>query len=224
MRQIKEQVAPLKNILSPRSIIARGDSPAAPLVYPGPDRAAPGAVCRRTSPCHCRTGRARTGLPAAGTWARAGWLWPPGPATQPARAPHSSWARGWVRLVAPWWGKRPYQASAQKYSQLCYYFTGSLTCFLHTYRYFICICVLKVLLHYGGDGLLKVPLIQRGDHRLIHTVFLSTHADILGLITRPWGACERGAGGSLWCWITWGNPGVMVMYYFITTVGTWASS
>lgn len=100
------------------NIKASGDSPAVPLVYPGPDRAAPGAVYRRTSPCRCRTGRARTGLPAAGTWAPAGWLWPPGPATQPARAPRSSSARGLVLPVAPWWGKRPYQALAQKYSQL----------------------------------------------------------------------------------------------------------
>lgn len=44
-----------------------------------------------------------------------------------------------------------------------------------SYRYFICVAVLKVLLHYGGDCLLKVPLIQRGDHSLIHTVFLTKH-------------------------------------------------
>lgn len=44
-----------------------------------------------------------------------------------------------------------------------------------SYRYFVCVAVLKVLLHYGGDCLLKVPLIQRGDHSLIHTVFLTKH-------------------------------------------------
>jgi len=45
----------------------------------------------------------------------------------------------------------------------------------HTYRDFICVSVFKVLLHYGDDCVLKVPLIQRRNHRLIHTVFLSKH-------------------------------------------------
>lgn len=31
----------------------------------------------------------------------------------------------------------------------------------------------KILLHYGGNSLLEVPFIQRGDHCLIHTVFLT---------------------------------------------------
>lgn len=58
--------------------------------------------------------------------------------------------------------------------------TSLPTCFLLTYRYFICVCMFKVLLHYGGDSLLKVPLIQRGNHGLIHTISLSTESHILG--------------------------------------------
>lgn len=42
----------------------------------------------------------------------------------------------------------------------------------------------KVLLHDGCDRLPKVPLIQRGHHSLIHTVFLSKHNHVPGLVFR----------------------------------------
>lgn len=84
-----------------------GDPPVGLLACPEPGQAAPEAACRRSSPCHCWTGRARTGRPAAWRWAPAGWLWPPGPATQLARAPRSAWAPGSALRVAPWCGQRP---------------------------------------------------------------------------------------------------------------------
>lgn len=73
---------------------SQGDSPEGPRVYPGRDRGAPRAVCQRRSPNSRRSGRVRTGLPAAWRSAPVGWLWPPAPTTPPTRAPRSAWAPG----------------------------------------------------------------------------------------------------------------------------------
>lgn len=151
------------------------DSPEGLQVCPGPDQAAPRAVCQRRSPSLCRSAQVHAGLPAAWRSAPAGWPWPPAPATPPTRAPRCAWARGWVLKVAP---------ACEEWQHVCWcvcvcvmgidYFR-TLDCFLQAYHHFLCVCVLKVFLHDGCDCLLKVPLVQREDQRLIHAVFLSKH-------------------------------------------------